>query len=72
VEGIRTLAVGEFVPNRPKKRHCRRQDESPVDSLPANLAAAAANEIFPLLAAVFRLGLDCGKGDSSSSTGVIT
>jgi len=45
-EGIRTLAVGEFVPNRPKKRHCRRRNEPPVGSLPVNLAAAAVNEMF--------------------------
>ena len=42
------MAVGEFVPNRPKKRHCRRRNEPPVGSLPASLAAAAVNEmLFP-------------------------
>ena len=55
VEGIRTMAVGEFVPNRPKKRHCRRRNEPPVGSLPANLAAAAVNEMF-------FLGLDFRQG----------
>ena len=45
-EGIRTLAVGEFVPNSQKNRHCRRRNEPPVGSLPVNLAAAAVNEMF--------------------------
>ena len=56
VEGIRTMAAGEFVPNRPEKRHCRRRSEPPVNSLLANLAAAAVDEMFVLLAALFVVG----------------
>jgi hypothetical protein len=52
VEGIRTLAVGEFVPTRLKKPH-HRPDESAVGSLPANLAAAEVNETLFSLVAVF-------------------
>jgi hypothetical protein len=55
-EGIRTMAVGEFVPSRLKKRHRRRPDEPPVGSLPANFAAAAVNEMFFPLAALFVVG----------------
>jgi hypothetical protein len=62
VEGIRTLAVGGSVPNRPKKRHCRRRNEPPVGSLPANLAAAAVNKMLFLLAARFVVGLDFPQG----------
>ena len=62
VEGIRTMAVGEYVPNRPGKRHCRRRNEPPVGSLPANLAAAAVNEMFFLPAALFVVGLDFRQG----------
>jgi hypothetical protein len=44
VEGIRTMAAGEFVPSRPEKLHRRRPNEPPVRSLPSDLAAAAVNE----------------------------
>ena len=57
MEGIRTMAVGGFVPTRLKKRHRRRPNEPPVGSLPADLAAAAVNEMFFPLAAVFVVGL---------------
>jgi hypothetical protein len=55
------MAVDEFV-NHPKKRHCRRRNEPPVGSLPANLAAAAVNEMLFLRAALFVVGLDFRQG----------
>ena len=51
------MAAGEFVPTRPKKRHRRRANESPVGSLSDNLAVAAMCETFIPLATVFVVGL---------------
>ena len=55
VEGIRTMAAGEFVPNRLKKRHRRRPNELPVGSFDGHPAVAAVIAMFFPLASGGRI-----------------